>query len=72
MIFRHIEAVLQKINPNVARAVGRDFSEDDVESEARAHVGVEGVGSRGVLAAIPHLIEVDKALDNSLFTPNLI
>ena len=63
--------MLQKIDPNVARAVGRNFSEVDVECEARAHVGVEGLWSRGVLAAIPHLIEVGKALDNSLFTPNL-
>ena len=68
MIFRHIEAVLQKIDPKVARAVGRDFGDVDVECEACAHVGVEGVGSRGVLAAI-NPMEVDKAVDNSLFTP---
>ena len=64
-----IRYVLKQEEANVARAMGRDLGQVDIDGEARAHVGVKRVRSRAVLAAVSLLEIMGRAHDNRLFAP---
>lgn len=64
-----IRYVLKQEDANVARAMGRDLGQVDIDGEARAHVGVKRVRSRAVLAAVSLFEIMGGAHDNRLLAP---